>query len=136
MDEDRMPRNEADTQRSGRRLPGQVVSCGWCGSPVPIPARGRVPKWCSATCRHRAWEQRRAAVSGLAAVDVVTHRVEVVALAPEQPPLAPGTVAEWSRLLDDLTRKLDTGRIYHRDLRALNEALSGVIAAFNRRLRA
>ena len=66
----------------------------------------------------------------------MTHRVEVVALAPEQPPLAPGTVAEWSRLLDDLTRKLDTGRIYHRDLRALNEALSGVIAAFNRRLRA
>lgn len=45
---------------------------------MPIPARGRVPKWCSSSCRHRAWEQRRAADAGLAAVKVVDRVVEVV----------------------------------------------------------
>lgn len=44
----------------------------------PDPSRGRVPKWCSASCRHRAWEQRRAAEAGLAAVEVVDRRVEVI----------------------------------------------------------
>ncbi len=71
-----------------------------------------------------------------AAVDVVTHRVEVSAPTPEQPHVAPRTVAEWSRLLDDLAHKLDAGRIYDRDLPALNETLTDVIDAFNRRLRA
>lgn len=31
---------------------------------------GRRPKWCPDTCRHRAWEQRRAVASGRAAVEV------------------------------------------------------------------
>ncbi len=131
-----MPQPEPAAGPSGRRLPGQVLTCGWCGSPVAIPARGRVPKWCGPTCRHRAWEQRRAAASGLAAVEVVTHRVEVSAPAPAAAPVAPKSVADWSRLLDDLAGRLDTGRIYDRDLPTLNEALTDVIDAFNRRLRA
>ncbi len=63
---------------TARRRPGQQVSCGWCGTEVPVPARGRVPKWCSSSCRHRAWEQRRAAEAGLAAVKVVDRPVEVI----------------------------------------------------------
>src|SRR6476620_9629870 len=58
------------------RLRGQVVNCGWCGKFVAVPLRGRVPKWCSPACRHRAWEQRRAAASGLAAIEVVEQVVE------------------------------------------------------------
>lgn len=134
MPEDHVMRAESGEQRPGRRRPGQTVSCGWCGSLVAIPARGRVPKWCSPTCRHRAWEQRRAAASGLTAVNVVTQRVEVATLTPPPPRPAPRTIAEWSELLTDLARRLDTGRIYDRDLPALNEAISTVIAAFNRRL--
>ena len=130
-----MPQPEPAARPPGRRLPGQVLTCGWCGSPIAVPARGRVPKWCGPTCRHRAWEQRGAAASGLAAVEVVTHRVEVSAPAPAVPQVAPRSVADWSRLLDDLARKLDAGRIYDRDLPALNEALTDVIDAFNRRLR-
>ena len=42
--------------------------CGWCGAEVNIPARGRIPKWCSGTCRHRAWEQARAAASSALSV--------------------------------------------------------------------
>jgi hypothetical protein len=69
--------NPAGTQKRTARRPGQTLACGWCGSPVDIPARGRVPKWCSSSCRHRAWEMARAAESGRAAVQVVDRVVEV-----------------------------------------------------------
>ena len=59
------------------RRPGQSLACGWCGSLILLPARGRVPKWCSSSCRHRAWELTRAAASGRAAVQVVDRVVEV-----------------------------------------------------------
>jgi len=59
------------------RRPGQTLACGWCGSPILLPARGRIPKWCSSSCRHRAWELTRAAASGRAAVQVVDRAVEV-----------------------------------------------------------
>src|SRR5665647_1374429 len=55
------------------RRPGQSIACGWCGSPIVVPGQGRVPKWCSSSCRHRAWELTRAAASGLAAR---THGVD------------------------------------------------------------
>jgi hypothetical protein len=55
----------------------QLVVCGWCGREFSILPRGRMPKWCSATCRHRAWEQSRAAKSGRAAVQIVRQTVEV-----------------------------------------------------------
>lgn len=48
------------------------------GQDVVVPARGRVPKWCSATCRHRAWEQTRNAASGRAAVEVIDRQIETV----------------------------------------------------------
>jgi hypothetical protein len=95
-----------------------------------VPSRGRVPKWCGDACRHRAWEQRRAAASGRSAVEVVEHRVEVLA----DP--RPRTVDDWAGLLTELTGRLDSGRIYDRDLPALNGAVLGLVQAFNRRIRA
>jgi hypothetical protein len=73
------PGRAAEARAAGQRhdeLSGSTtdrgsVTCGWCGAGVTVAARGSVPKWCSATCRHRAWEQRRAAASGLVAVEVV-----------------------------------------------------------------
>jgi hypothetical protein len=50
---------------SGHRRPGQTVACGWCGRAVEEPARGRVPSWCSSSCRHRAWEFRQRQVGPL-----------------------------------------------------------------------
>ena len=32
-----------NTARHLSRRPGQMVECGWCGRPVEVPARGRVP---------------------------------------------------------------------------------------------
>lgn len=125
-----------------KRLPGQVVKCGWCGNWVAVPSRGRVPKWCSTTCRHRAWEQRRAAASGLAAVEVVDRVIQLEAPPPPPPPepeprepVTPRTVDDWVQQLDHLARALDTGRIYVRDLPQLRTAIEGVMDAYDRRAR-
>ncbi|MGG5259688.1 hypothetical protein [Phycicoccus avicenniae] len=108
-----------------------------------MPARGRIPKWCSDTCRHRAWEQRRAAAAGLCAVDVVERVVEVVKtqrvveqvrveMAAESRPRASSDYAE---ILFELSLRLDTGRIYDRDLGSLTSAMTTLIDALNRRLK-
>ena len=63
-------------------------------------------------------------------MEVVEHRIEVRA----DP--RPRTVEDWSGLLTELTGRLDSGRIYDRDLPALNGAVIGLVQAFNRRIRA
>lgn len=129
------------TARRPPRVPGGSVTCGWCGAQTPIPARGRVPKWCSAACRHRAWEQRRAAASGLCAVDVVdrvveTVRVERIVHTQQVEVLVarrPQSVDEFAAVLVDLARRLDSGRIYDRDLPALDAPISALLDALLRR---
>ena len=126
--------NDAPT-RAPRR-PGQTLACGWCGSPILLPARGRIPKWCSSSCRHRAWELTRAAASGRAAVQVVDRAVEVdrlVTVVQEVPVATVPKGATWPATLAQLATALDTGRVYDRDLPALAEALAGVADALDRR---
>ncbi len=84
---------------SGRRTQGQQVTCGWCGQPVVVRARGPLPKWCSPACRHRAWEQDRAARSGRAAVTVVDRYVIAV----------PDTGPAWSERLATLADQISAG---------------------------
>ena len=121
--------------RSPRR-PGQTLACGWCGSPILLPARGRIPKWCSSSCRHRAWELTRAAASGRAAVQVVDRVVQVdrpVTVIQEVPVATVPQVPSWPPVLAELATQLDTGRVYDRDLPALAQGLQEVIDALNRR---
>ena len=122
-----------DPKRPAPR-PQQSVACGWCGAVVAIPARGRVPKWCSSSCRHRAWELSRAAASGRAAIEIVDRVIEVdrpvtrlveVTVAPRG--------ARWPAALADLASQLDSGRVYDRDLPGLADALREVLAALDRR---
>lgn len=110
-----------DTARTLRRLAAR--SCGWCRGPITLKATGRLPKWCSASCRQRAWEQSRAAASGLAAVQVVERHVVLPT------PIAPKR-RDWPRLLGELARQLEDGRIYDRDLLALSVALNAVHELF------
>lgn len=127
-----------------RRVPGQLLACGWCGGPVVVKARGRTPKWCSDACRHRAWEQSRAAASGQAAVRVVDRtverevqvekRVQVIKTVEVQVPARPRG-AGWVEQLAELVRQLDTGRLYDRDLRAVATAAAELNTALDRRLR-
>jgi hypothetical protein len=110
----------------GRERRTASTACGWCGGPITPRSRGPIPKWCSPTCRHRAWEQARAAASGLSAVELVERRVEV------QLPLMP-TRRDWPRLLSELAGQLNDGRIYDRDLPALARALEPALEAYRRR---
>ena len=121
-----------------RRRTGQTLGCGWCGCEVIPASRGRTPKWCSQACRQRAWEQRRAADAGLAAVEVVQQLVEV-----ERPvkvkgvervemPLRP-TRRDWPELLTLLTDQLDRGLIYDRDLPEVAAGLAEVFRSLERR---
>lgn len=115
---------------------------------MDVPSRGRVPLWCGAACRHRAWEQTRAAASGLSAKEVVERVVErTVTLnvraptpRPDQPskrpaPRAPSRADDWVHLLTELTKQLDSGRIYTRDLGSVISALDEVQQALSRRLK-
>jgi hypothetical protein len=103
-----------------------ATACAWCGKAIEPKARGRIPKWCSASCRQRAWEQARAASSGRSAVQVVERRVETPV------PIRP-TRSDWPRLLNELTAQLDDGRIYNRDLDDLSVAVNKVLDAMARR---
>lgn len=129
--------------RKSPRAPGQVLECGWCGGPVIVQVRGRMPKWCSSTCRTRASERRRAAADGLAAVKVVerdieriktvtvvqhhTRQVEVEAVR------WPSATSDWVTAIRDLTRRVETGRVYDRDLEDLAGAVNELVGAMVRR---
>ena len=117
-------RGATDVHGPERRI--AATACGWCGGPITPGSRGPIPKWCSATCRHRAWEQARAAASGLSAVELVERRFEV------QVPLVP-TRRDWPRLLGELASQLNDGRVYDRDLPALARALQPGLEAYRRR---
>ncbi len=129
----------------GRVVRPVTVTCSWCGQEANVPAKGRVPKWCGTSCRHRAWEQHRAAASGRSAVDVVERVMEriVTVQLPAPPPTrptppapAPATPAGggWAPLLTELARQLDTGRIYSRDLNTILPVFNQALQALNRRL--
>jgi hypothetical protein len=114
----------------GRRK--AATACGWCGGPITPRSRGPIPKWCSATCRHRAWEQGRAAASGRAAIQIV-ERI-VVTPAP-QPVATRPRHADWIDVLRELGRQLDSGLVYDRDLPGVGGALEEALTAFQRRVR-
>lgn len=107
-----------------RRL--AATTCGWCSGPIEPKARGRIPKWCSAACRQRAWEQSRAAASGRAAVEVVERIVEIPGRHPRH--------LDWVPLLEELAEQLREGGVYDRDLRAIGTALVEVNNALEQRL--
>lgn len=129
------PRLEQAAERRTRR-PGQALACGWCGGQIVLASTGRTPKWCSDSCRHRAWETSRAAAAGRLAVEVVDRIVEVEKPVPvvetvEVAALPKG--AGWAGALHELARQIGTGKVYDRDLPALASALEVVITALNRR---
>jgi len=113
-----------------------TVSCTWCGSETIVLPVGRVPSWCSNSCRHRAWEQRRAASSGLASREQVERLVEVevpVTIIKEVEVEVLPKGASWAKALTELAGQLDRGLVYDRDLAALGNAMEAAAAALGRR---
>ncbi len=117
-----------DAGVAGGERRAAAQTCGWCGGPITPKSRGPIPKWCSATCRHRAWEQTRATTSDRSPVQVVERLVQV------RIPLAP-TRRDWPHLLEELAGQLDDGRVYDRDLPGLARQLEKVLQASRRRAR-
>jgi hypothetical protein len=105
-----------------------TMTCRWCKVTFRPKATGRLPSWCSARCRRRAWEQKRAAESGLVAVEVVRETV-VKRRGRERQPRR----TEWVELLEQLSRQLDDGRVYDRDLTDIRAALAMVVESSARR---
>lgn len=140
MDDSSKVSGDTTAARPGRQA-GQNVNCGWCGTSVQIPARGRIPKWCSSSCRHRAWEQRRAAAAGLAAVEVVDRVVEVVRVEKVVEerrvgvPVAqsPRSAREWVGVLDRLEWALRTNRMDLDDLTEIEPSLARVLTSYRDR---
>ena len=133
LERERLRRERLEVTAREREMPydtrrSAAQRCGWCGGFIDVKAIGRIPKWCSATCRQRAWEQRRAAASGRCAVEVV-ERVVRVPVERERTPRH----GDWLPLLHELATQLDCGRIYFRELPELGEALSSVVTAYRRR---
>ena len=122
--------------RKARRVPGQVLPCGWCGVPITVAKVGRTPKWCSSSCRHRAWETSRAAPGGLVAVQIVDRTIEVPVTVIEHVEVPTTTKgAGWADALNQLAHQVDTGKVYDRDLPALVDAVDALITALTRRPR-
>lgn len=98
----------------------EAVECSGCGSRIPVRLRGPLPTWCSSTCRHRAWERRRAAaeldasVAGTVVVREVVDRP--VAIAPER--------SEWVGVLAQLARQIAGHELPDGCLRPAYEALT------------
>jgi len=112
------------------------VRCIWCGSKTRVLPVGRVPSWCSNSCRHRAWEQRRAASSGLASREQVERLVEVevpVTIIKEVEVEVLPKGASWAKALTQLAEQIDRGRIYDRDLAGIAEGLDQASKALMRR---
>ncbi len=116
------------------------LMCPWCHTVFPVKPRGRVPTWCSAACRQRAWEQARAAASGRSAVTVVEPRTKQVVFspwgppqpAPPQPDISPPTPQGWADQIQRLSAAIDAGLVYDRDLYVIAPALTAVVTAYNR----
>jgi len=111
-----------DVMRSGRRVPGQSVACGWCGKLIPIRATGRLPKWRSRTCRQRAWEAATSAGRSDRPVEIVSRYLRAV---PDNP-------ADWVVQLDHLIRQMrssdgDEWAIHQAELAAALEEASELI---------
>jgi hypothetical protein len=99
-----------------------VGACGWCGELIPIRAAGRLPKWCSRTCRQRAWEAAKFAERGDRPVEVVTRYLRAV---PDNP-------ADWVIHLDHLVRQMNASAngewyVARAELRRLLDAAREVV---------
>lgn len=98
------------------RVVTQVVAdapCAWCGGPLRSRRRGPRPTYCCASCRQRAYEQRRAERAtgrelGAAAVSG-PPRERVLERATERP--YPTTSQGWQHALDALAEQLRDGRL-------------------------
>ena len=112
------------------------LHCVECGMQLFYAGVGRKPRYCSQTCRSRAWEKRRAARDGLIAQEVVDRPVEVYK------PIDAEQVAQWlsghPRRLSAVLKLLEWTdehlEVFRRGLEQSTEELSLIPTAEKERL--
>lgn len=65
----------SETTRTGVKKP---ASCAWCGKMIDTGGRGRPKKYCSHSCRQRAYEQRNNVAGTTIPAEAVILRPEKV----------------------------------------------------------
>ena len=98
--------------------------CTGCGGVLTKP---RATKWCSETCRIRAWHDRRCAREGLPAAVDVTVRSELLGMLKESQglPVLRALCESWEQAMDVLAipRRSDCEQALQRARSAPREAL-------------
>ncbi len=138
--DDDLPVLETSERRTAvERIQGRT--CAWCSAWIPYLGSGRPPKYCTQSCRQRAYELRSAGtradrdlaagrrrdepvrelvervetvvktVVRQAPPEVVTRTVTVPAKAPAAVPAVPKTARQWLTALTDLYSRLDHGEL-------------------------
>lgn len=116
-------RSAAAPARTHSSRPGaEDLVCERCAEPIEVRSRGPLPRWCSATCRQRAWEERRALRS-------LGHEAGARKLHPSTVRL---DTEGWLEQLEALRAQIDEG---HLDASSLVGLLDGVRAALVARTR-
>lgn len=110
--------------RAGRR-PAAIV-CAGCGASVRVKLRGPLPIWCSSTCRHRAWERRRAVAELAARGDGQQPTVALRETVEVAVPLTPERL-EWIGVIAELTRQIANHDLPNGCLNPVYEALTVAI---------
>jgi hypothetical protein len=129
-----------DAAGEARPRPGEVtervvqVPCGWCSAAIPVnhwPGRRR--RYCTQSCRQRAYELRTAAArygadlaAGRIAVEPAERVIERTVLAPY-----PTRPADWIAALEALAEQLRSGQLDPAQHDQLRLALQPVLAALD-----
>lgn len=111
------------------------VECARCGDEIEYAGTGRRPKFCSASCRTRAYSLRQAAAD-LGRPDPMPARVREVVereVVRERGAQLPRTAEEWLPLLEILTQQMRTRPLSlarsREELGELTEAARELLAA-------
>lgn len=97
--------------------------CGWCGQVVVQPGgRRRLRRYCSQSCRQRAYEDRRAAARRAPDWQPPEQAERVV----EVQPRYPTTIDGWERALAELARQLGDNTIGFWNRHRVEAALDAV----------
>ncbi|WP_322755909.1 hypothetical protein [Frankia sp. Cas3] len=112
--------------------------CGHCRALLVYAGTGRRPRYCSASCRTRAWEARRYGAGAGGATNRPGAEATDTVLPPPPAPETAGpavatTARQWAVLLDTLAVELVGGPVgrAHYDHRHLHAALLRVWGALD-----
>lgn len=107
--------------------------CGWCGTAITQPARGRRLRYCDRSCRQRAYELRTAQARHDRDVDAGVVRTEPAERVIERTVHRrhPDTAGGWATALAELARQIAAGTLPAHTHGQIRHALAQVRTALD-----